>query len=109
MKKLKLKNLSAIGNVLTSEELKHVYGGIGSGNGGTCTCTLYHRILQDHTYIPPVVNTTSVEGCRLNCQYYLNQNIIQYNKALYSFKDNRCGTNHYNGSGGCECESGWVY
>ena len=33
MKKLKLKNLSAIGNVLTSEELKHVYGGSGSGSG----------------------------------------------------------------------------
>ena len=31
MKKLKLKNLANVGNVLTSEELKHVYGGIGSG------------------------------------------------------------------------------
>jgi hypothetical protein len=33
MKKLKLKNLSKAGNVPTSEELRHVYGGIGSGSG----------------------------------------------------------------------------
>lgn len=33
MAKLKLKNLSNIGDVLTSEELKHIYGGDGSGSG----------------------------------------------------------------------------
>ena len=41
MKKLKLKNLSKAGNVLTSEELKHVYGGCGNGNcncGSDCYC-----------------------------------------------------------------------
>lgn len=108
MKKLKLKNLSAIGNVLTSEELKHVYGGSAGVSGGSCTCTLYHRVLEGHTYIPPEVNSSSAEGCRSNCRYYLNQN-VQYYKALYSFKDHRCGSSHYNGSGGCGCESGWVY
>lgn len=44
MKKLKLKNLANVGNVLTSEELKHVYGGIGSGGNGSggsgYACTL---------------------------------------------------------------------
>jgi len=33
MAKLKLKNLSNIGDVLTCEELKHIYGGEGSGSG----------------------------------------------------------------------------
>jgi len=33
MAKLKLRNLSNIGDILTSDELKHVYGGEGSGSG----------------------------------------------------------------------------
>lgn len=45
MKKLKLKNLANVGNVLTSEELKHVYGGTGSGGYGSGgsgnACTLF--------------------------------------------------------------------
>jgi natural product precursor len=36
MKKLKLKNLSKVGDVLTSEELKHIYGGDGSGSASGC-------------------------------------------------------------------------
>lgn len=38
MAKLKLKNLSNIGDVLTSEELKLIYGGTGSGSGKECIC-----------------------------------------------------------------------
>ena len=33
MAKLKLRNLSNIGDVLTCEELKHIYGREGSGSG----------------------------------------------------------------------------
>lgn len=43
MEKLKLKNLSKVGDVLTSEELKLIYGGVGSGSGSgnspiNCVC-----------------------------------------------------------------------
>lgn len=35
MAKLKIKQWSNVGDILTSEELKHVCGGVGSGNNGS--------------------------------------------------------------------------
>jgi natural product precursor len=43
MAKLKLKNLSNIGDILTSEELKHVYGGeVDSGSKCACLPSWYN-------------------------------------------------------------------
>lgn len=65
MKKLKLKNLSVIGNVLTSEELKHVYGGTGSE--GTYRCLLACPPGGNVTHV--AILCTSEEACRYGSGY----------------------------------------
>lgn len=79
MKKLKLKNLSKAGNVLTSEELKHVYGGAvlenndyGSGYRCVCVYTYYHPSLGSEcdwsVIIPDVFDPRTCEDrCQTLC------------------------------------------
>ena len=68
MKKLKLKNLSAIGNVLTSEELKHVYGGAGSGSGGSgYQCTIMYDI-ANLPYPPTTGMETIIVASKQECK-----------------------------------------
>lgn len=47
MTKLRLKTWSKVGDVLTSEELKHVCGGIGSGSDEPISCSCVYNICND--------------------------------------------------------------
>ena len=54
MAKLKFEKWSNVGDVLTSEELKHVCGGMGNGSGEQISCfcvyTYYNNSMSTHPY-----------------------------------------------------------
>ncbi len=94
MKKLKLKNLSAIGNVLTSEELRHVYGGNGSGGSGyVCTliCTYSEDPLNPIPYeTTEVIAVSTLSACLDACVRKSRSNGYSacdavYNNQVYDF------------------------
>jgi len=61
MAKLKLKNLSNIGDVLTCEELKHIYGGeVGSGSKCACSWDKSSKKCKPNNLCP--VGTTCMDG-----------------------------------------------
>ena len=73
MTKLKLKNWSHVGVALTSEELKLVYGGEGSGSTqscGTCRCFLtFYYGPDDRPVLGDVGDRPSCyEACKQLCK-----------------------------------------
>jgi natural product precursor len=69
MKKLKLKNLSKVGDVLTSEELKHIYGGDGSGSGSSCgTCRCYIQFSDGSEKMEKLGNVGNHNACDAACK-----------------------------------------
>jgi natural product precursor len=94
MKKLKLKNLSKAGNVLTSEELKHVYGGAVLGNNGSygsgyrcvCTYTYYDSGLgSEYNWSVIIPNVFNPSTCKKKCDEMCND--ANKDNCEYFFED----------------------
>ena len=69
MTKLKLKNWSRVGDALTSEELKHVYGGVrGSGVACTLFCIRTDDPLHPYPYeITVIFEVSGYPECKQRC------------------------------------------
>jgi len=95
MTKLKLKNWSKVGDALTSEDLKHVYGGgtaSGSGTGSrhkSCVCVYTVINVEDWSEYDKseiIPNIYSELSCTNNCNHkcLLNTNIWDC-EAIYDY------------------------
>ena len=75
MKKLKFKTWLNLGDVLTIEELKHVFGGIGSGSGEQISCfciyTKYDSSTSTHPYETSIFLTAYTPAeCKNKCDSF---------------------------------------
>lgn len=86
MAKLKFKNLSGIGDVLTSEELKHIYGGEdGSENGSSCgTCRCYIQFSNGPEKMENLGNVGDSNACNVACKDRMKElHGDSYNKTCH--------------------------
>lgn len=78
MAKLKFEKWSNVGDVLTSEELKHVCGGMGNGSGEQISCfcvyTYYNNSMSTHPYeTSTFLVAYSPTECNNECVRFCNQ------------------------------------
>ena len=75
MKKLKINQNNSLKRVLSVDEMKSIFGGIGASI--TCTCTFYHDVIENGQVVekpypgdpdgPFNSETTCIQACKAGC------------------------------------------